>query len=213
MRGNRSTFRPCLEMLETREVPSAALPLATGSSASAAALQSSLTSATSYLTSLSGKPMTGQESLALQIFGTYPTNPGTMTGFLLAALTPADALQAANLHKEVNTLQFDQSTLTNDINNGATAQQIAVDYTAAGSTYGQIKNTATQIENTANADKQIIMFAQQSGMLNPTDAMQATYALNQINRAAQNAVNNLNAATAIADTTEPFNFPTIAFGA
>jgi hypothetical protein len=204
MRGQRNTrtsFRPQLESLESREVLSTASPL--GGSA-AAALGSLLTGLQSGSTgqSSSGKQLTSQQSLALQILITYPST-GTSTGFMLDTLTPGTAFQAHNMIAQVNQLSLDQQLLTNDINGGASSSKIAADYSRASSLYNQIKTETTTIQSQAAAEQYILQAAQQSGTLNPTDLLQVTYALNQANRAVQVANFEIGQANNVATAQEP----------
>jgi hypothetical protein len=174
-------------------------------------LQSSLTNLFSGLQSQAGKPVSAQEALALQIFATYPTNPGTQTGYYLATLTPNAAWTAHGMIAQVNQLATDQQQLTNDINNGATVGQVTSDYARASNLYGQIQAENSSIQSQTQVDEQILTWAQQQpGMLNSTDMMQVTYALNQISRASQVATFELGQANNVVNTQEPFGFSSIA---
>jgi hypothetical protein len=220
-------------MLETREVPSAALPLSLGSLPSTAALQSSFTAASGLLTNALKNP-NSQQGLALQIFQAFPQN-GTSTGLLLDALTPHAAYETVLLSKDVGTMQSQEQIVINDCNtlntdkttlnkdlmnpNASTAtiikaadqvaadqQQLTADNNTAVNTFNQlmpqIQTTTNQIQAMTPKDEQILQLAKNSGKLNSTDTLQETYAFNQIVRADQNAVNDLNNATAIVNTTE-----------
>jgi hypothetical protein len=207
----RRTFRPQLEALEAREVPSTTPLAGVQGLPTAAQVQNAINALTAGLQAQFSKPVTQQETLALAIFATYPQNPGTTAGYLLTSLTPQDAIDASKLIGQANSFSAEQKKLTSDITSGASKQQIAADYSAASSLFAQIKSTATRIQNDAMVDEQIFSQAlASSGLLNSTDQQMVTYAESQITKAAQTATNTLNFVTPIANTAEPGGFPTIA---
>jgi hypothetical protein len=110
----------------------------------------------------------------------------------------------------VSNLTNTATTLTNDINAMASTTTIVNDYSKAGSLFGQIRNSNTQITALVNLE-QLISFVAFSG--DSTDQQIAFFVFFGLGSTTSKNTANLNTATNTINMSQPLGFPTIASGA
>jgi hypothetical protein len=127
--------------------------------------------------------------------------------FLLNNQTMAALNTQTNL---VSNLQSTSTTLTNDINGGASSTTINNDYSKAGSLFGQIKSLNTEITALVNLE-QLISFVAVNG--DSTDQQVAFFVFFGLGSITSKNNANFSTATDTINTAQPGGFPTIGAGA
>jgi hypothetical protein len=132
-------------------------------------------------------------------------------GVGLFLLNNAINTQITNETNLVARLQTAQTTLTTDINNGATSTTINNDYSTAASLFGQIKNANSQISAFLTLEQTLIFASFGSDSFD--QAVAGFIFFFNFNSMQKTNTDNLTTATNTVNMTEPGGFPTIGTGA